>query len=86
MTRLKEIEKAILQLSAAELARLRDWLDEFEGGLLDAMIERAAESGGQGKVPRITAGAPAVTGLAAAVANCDATGAAAFLGVYAARR
>jgi hypothetical protein len=55
MTRLKAIEKAILQLTAEELARLRDWLDEFEGRLLDAMIERAADSGGRGKVPKLTA-------------------------------
>jgi hypothetical protein len=48
MTKLEAIEKAIVQLSAEELARLRDWLDEFEGRLLDAMIERAAKSGGQG--------------------------------------
>jgi hypothetical protein len=48
MTKLDAIEKAILQLSSGELARLRDWLDAFEGRLLDAMLERAAKSGGQG--------------------------------------
>jgi hypothetical protein len=48
MSKLEAIEKAILQLSTEELARLRDWLDEFEGRLLDAMIERAAKSAGQG--------------------------------------
>jgi hypothetical protein len=52
MTTFEAIEKAILQLSAEELARLRDWLDEFEGRLLDTMIERAAGAGGQRGRPR----------------------------------
>jgi hypothetical protein len=51
MTTLEQIEKLILQLSREELARLRDWIDELEGRLLDALIERTTAAGGQGRPP-----------------------------------
>jgi hypothetical protein len=55
MTTLEQIEKLILHLSREELARLRDWLDELEGHLLDALIERAAAAGGQGRLSQLAA-------------------------------
>jgi hypothetical protein len=45
MTKLEDIEKAITQLSPEDLARLRPWLEEFEGRILDERIERDARSG-----------------------------------------
>jgi hypothetical protein len=55
MTKLADIEKAIAQLSAGDLAKLRDWLDEFEGRLLDERIERDAKLGRGGKLARLAA-------------------------------
>jgi hypothetical protein len=55
MTKLEDIEKAIAQLSAEDVARLRAWLDEFEGRLLDDMIERDAKSGRRSKLAGLAA-------------------------------
>ena len=45
MTTLQEIEAAIKNLSEEELAKLRDWLDEYEAAVWDQQIERDAKSG-----------------------------------------
>ncbi len=45
MTKLEEIENAIRALSAEEIAKLRAFLDELDGQLFDAKIERDAKSG-----------------------------------------
>lgn len=50
MTKLDEIETAIRQLSADEIAKLREFLDDLEGQMLDARIERDAVSGKLDKV------------------------------------
>jgi hypothetical protein len=55
MTKLEDIEKAITRLSAEDLAKLRAWLEDFEGGLLDDMIERDAKSGRRGKLAGLAA-------------------------------
>ena len=55
MTKLEDIEKAIAGLSAEDLAKLRAWLEEFEGRMLDDMIERDAKSGGRSKLAGLAA-------------------------------
>lgn len=45
MTKLEDIEKAITELSDAERAKLRTFLDELEADLWDAQIERDAAAG-----------------------------------------
>ncbi|XUM24217.1 hypothetical protein ACRAVF_13985 [Bradyrhizobium oligotrophicum S58] len=45
MTTAEEIEKAIRQLSADELARFRAWFEEFDAAAFDAAIERDALAG-----------------------------------------
>lgn len=45
MTKLEDIEKAITELSAEELKKLRTWLDELEAQAFDEKIERDAKSG-----------------------------------------
>jgi hypothetical protein len=55
MTKLEEIEKAIARLSAKDVARLRAWLEEFEGRILDDMIERDAKSGRRSKLTGLAA-------------------------------
>jgi hypothetical protein len=45
MTRLDDIERAIAQLSEADLAKLRVWLEEFDARLFDEKIERDAKAG-----------------------------------------
>jgi len=55
MTKLEDIEKAIARLSVEDVARLRAWLDEFEGRLLDDMIERDAKRGRRGKLAGLAA-------------------------------
>ena len=45
MTKLETLEKAITELSDAERAKLRLFLDELEAGLWDAQIERDASEG-----------------------------------------
>ena len=41
----KEIETAITQLPAAQVAELADWFDEFRAQLWDNQIEHDAKSG-----------------------------------------
>jgi hypothetical protein len=45
MTKMEEIEKAVEQLSPADLARFRAWFEEFDACLFDAEIERDAKAG-----------------------------------------
>ncbi len=45
MTKLEEIESAITQLPADELAKLRDWFEQFASQQWDAQIERDAKAG-----------------------------------------
>lgn len=45
MTTIEEIEKAITQLSPEQLAKLRNWFDEFQARLFDEQIERDAKAG-----------------------------------------
>lgn len=40
-----DIQKAIQKLSAEELAKLRQWLDEYDAALWDKQIESDAGSG-----------------------------------------
>ena len=42
---MQEIEKAITELSPEELARLREWFDEYYAQVWDEQIERDAASG-----------------------------------------
>ena len=55
MTKLEDIERAIARLSAKELAKLRAWLEDFEGRILDEMIERDVKSGKDGKLRKLAA-------------------------------
>jgi hypothetical protein len=45
MTRLEDIVAAIAGLSSEDIAKLRDWFEEFEARLFDDRIERDAKSG-----------------------------------------
>jgi hypothetical protein len=45
MTKLEEIESAITRLPADELAKLRDWFEQFASQQWDAQIERDAKAG-----------------------------------------
>jgi hypothetical protein len=45
MSRIDDIQKAVEQLSPEELARFREWFDEFEARLFDERIERDAKAG-----------------------------------------
>ena len=45
MTKLEEIEKAIAELPAEELAELRAWFEELESSRFDDKIERDAQAG-----------------------------------------
>lgn len=45
MTKIEDIEKAVEQLTPAELARFRAWFEEFDARLFDARIERDAKAG-----------------------------------------
>lgn len=45
MTKLEDIEAAITELSAEDLARLRAWFEEFDARLFDEKIERDAKAG-----------------------------------------
>ncbi len=55
MTKLEDIEKAIARLSAGDLAKLRTWLEDIEGRILDEMIERDVISGKDGKLGKLAA-------------------------------
>jgi hypothetical protein len=45
MTKVEDIESAIAQLSAEELAELRAWFEDFDARVFDDKIERDAKSG-----------------------------------------
>jgi hypothetical protein len=45
MTKLEQIQSNIETLSAEEIAKLRDWLDELDARLFDEKIERDAKAG-----------------------------------------
>jgi hypothetical protein len=45
MTSLEDIEKAVTELPADQLARFRAWLEEFEAARFDQRIEQAAKVG-----------------------------------------
>ena len=45
MTKLEHIQSTIEQLSPAEIARLRAWLDDLGERLFDEAIERDAKNG-----------------------------------------
>jgi hypothetical protein len=45
MTTLKDIEKALTELPAEQLAELRAWFEEFEAARFHETIERDAKAG-----------------------------------------
>jgi hypothetical protein len=45
MTTVEDIQEAIRQLPASELARFREWLEAFDADSFDAAIDRDAQSG-----------------------------------------
>ena len=45
MTKLEEVEQAVLALTAAEKAKFRRWFAELEAQLWDEQIERDAKAG-----------------------------------------
>jgi len=46
MTTLEDIEKAVAELPADQLARFRAWFEEFEAARFDERIERDAKAAG----------------------------------------
>ena len=45
MSSVEEIEKAVAELPADELARFRAWFEQFEAARFDERIERDAKAG-----------------------------------------
>ncbi|MCC6948953.1 MAG: hypothetical protein IT539_14405 [Bradyrhizobiaceae bacterium] len=45
MSKLEDIEKAIEKLPAAELARFREWFEQFDAARFDEKIDRDAKAG-----------------------------------------
>lgn len=45
MTKIEQIQADIEKLDPAEIAKLRDWLEELDARLFDEKIERDAKSG-----------------------------------------
>jgi len=45
MTTLEELEKAVTELPADQLAEFRAWFEEFEAARFDERIERDAKAG-----------------------------------------
>jgi hypothetical protein len=45
MTSLEDIEKAVTELPADQLAKFRTWFEEFEAARFDQRIERDARAG-----------------------------------------
>jgi hypothetical protein len=45
MNTVHEIEQAISRLSSKELARFREWFDEFDAGVWDKQIANDAQTG-----------------------------------------
>ena len=56
MAKIEDIEKAVEQLSAEELARFRAWFEEFDARVFDENIECDAKAG---KLDKFMAGARA---------------------------
>ena len=56
MSKIEDIQKAVEQLPADDLARFREWFEEFEARLFDEQIERDAKAG---KLDKLTAEARA---------------------------
>lgn len=50
MTKIEDIEKAVEQLTPEDLARFREWFEEFDARLFDEKIERDAKAGKLDKV------------------------------------
>ena len=63
MTKLEQIQATIENLSSAEIAKLREWLDELDARLFDEKIERDAKAG---KLDKLIAEAWPITLLAKA--------------------
>jgi hypothetical protein len=57
MAKLADFERAVDHLSAGDLARLRDWLDEYGERLLDERGEHAARPGRTGDLAKLAADA-----------------------------
>lgn len=49
-TRIQEIESAVSRLSPAELARFREWFDEFDASRWDKQIEADVTQGKLNKI------------------------------------
>jgi hypothetical protein len=45
MTKIEDIEKAVEQLSPEELAKFREWFEEYDARVFDAKIERDTKAG-----------------------------------------
>jgi|CXWK01.1.fsa_nt_gi hypothetical protein len=45
MTKLEQIEAAIAKLDPADIAKLREWLEEYDARLFDQKLERDAKAG-----------------------------------------
>ncbi|HEX5279111.1 MAG TPA: hypothetical protein VFW28_03440 [Micropepsaceae bacterium] len=45
MGKLEEIEKAVAALPPEQLAKFREWFDQFAGDLFDTKIERDVKAG-----------------------------------------
>lgn len=45
MTKIEDIEKAVEQLSPEDLAKFREWFEEFDARVFDEKIERDARAG-----------------------------------------
>ena len=45
MTKLEQIEAAIAKLEPADIAKLREWLEEYDARLFDQKLERDAKAG-----------------------------------------
>lgn len=50
MTKLEQIQANIEQLSAEEIAKLRDWLEDLDARMFDEKIERDVKAGNLDKL------------------------------------
>jgi len=50
MTKIEDIEKAVEQLSPEDLAKFREWFEEFDARVFDEKIERDARAGKLDKI------------------------------------
>jgi len=55
MSTIQEIEQAVSRLSFEELARFREWFDEFDARIWDRQFEEDAKSG-SAHMPNMTDG------------------------------